>query len=340
VGALAELTGDLGRYGAVRRLEDERADAARIEDGGAEPGDVGAVSPKALERGAAQLGTLGGGNHFIEFQLVDRVLDAPAATRFGVHEGRLVAMIHSGSRGFGHQVAGDYMKLASSRHADEAPSKHLAFLDAGEAEGTRYLGAMFAAANFAFANRQVMSAHVRHALRALYGKDLAIPLVYDVTHNMVKRERHDGREVWVHRKGATRAFPAERMAGTPFEDVGQPVLIPGSMGTASYLLLAGREGAETLWSVNHGAGRVLSRSAAAGPRRGRRRRTGRPTGVISLEEFDRAMDGIVLVAESRAGALEEAPQAYKDIDEVIEAVVGAGLARVVARMRPKAVLKG
>jgi tRNA-splicing ligase RtcB len=200
---------------------------------------------------------------------------------------------------------------------------------------------MFAAANFAFANRQVIAAYVRHSLRSRFGRDLALPLVYDVTHNMVKREEHGGKDLWVHRKGATRAFPPERMAGTPFADTGQPVLIPGSMGTASYLLLAGEGGAEALWSVNHGAGRVMSRTAAAGGRRGRGRRRGRKGGgLVSFDDLDRAMEGIVLVAEDRGAVLEEAPQAYKDIDDVIEAVTGARLGRVVCRMRPRAVLKG
>jgi tRNA-splicing ligase RtcB len=335
---LADLGKGLGRYGEIRRPDEERADASRVEDGGSEPGDPAAVSGRAMQRGEPQLGTLGGGNHFIELQVVERVDDADSAGRFGVREGQLVVMIHTGSRGFGHQVAGDYLKSAKKLHAREAPSKHLSFLRADEEEGTRYLGAMFAAANYAFANRQVIAAYVRHAIRSEFGEDLDVPLVYDVTHNMVKREEHSGKELWVHRKGATRAFPPERMAGTPFAETGQPVLIPGSMGTASYLLLAGPNAAETLWSVNHGAGRVMSRSAAAGRRRGRRGKRGK--GLISHEDLRAAMGDIVLVAADRGGVLEEAPQAYKDIDAVIEALVGAGIARVVARMRPRAVLKG
>jgi tRNA-splicing ligase RtcB len=344
VGGLTELEADLGRYGRIRRPGEEREDAARIEDGGAEPGRARAVSGRAMERGASQLGTLGGGNHFIEFQTVDRVEDEAAARRFGLRPGQLVVMIHTGSRGFGHQVAGDYMKTAERLHGDESPSRHLAFLRADEPEGLRYLDAMFAAANFAFANRQVIAAYVRHAIRARCGDGIELPLVYDVTHNMVKREEHDGRRLWVHRKGATRAFPPERMAGTPFAETGQPVLIPGSMGTASYLLLAGENAPETLLSVNHGAGRVMSRTAAAGRRRrrGRRGRGGKivKKGLISQEDLREAMKGVTLIAEDRLGILEEAPQAYKDIDRVIEAVVGAGLATVVARMRPVAVLKG
>jgi tRNA-splicing ligase RtcB len=336
--ALARLDGGLGRYGEVRRPDEERADTACVEDAGSEPGVPGAVSVRAMERGSAQLGTLGGGNHFVEFQAVDRVDDADAARRFGLFAGQLVVMVHSGSRGFGHQVAGEYMRVSSKLHGKDGPSRELSYLSPDEEEGKRYIGAMFAAANFAFANRQVIAAFVRHALRRAYGSELDVPLVYDVTHNMVKREEHGTERLWVHRKGATRAFAAERMQDTPFADVGQPVLIPGSMGTASYLLLAGPAAAETLYSVNHGAGRVMSRTAAAGGRgkRGHKRKPGR----VTMEALRKAMEGIVLVAENRSGALEEAPQAYKDIDRVIEAVVGAGLAKVVARMRPRAVLKG
>jgi tRNA-splicing ligase RtcB len=339
---LCRLSGNLGRWGQIRSPDEDRADASRVEDGGVEPGRPDAVSVRAIERGVSQLGTLGGGNHFIEFQVVDHIGDEAAAQRLGVRAGQMVVMIHTGSRGFGHQVAGDYMKIAGKMHGKDSPSKNLAFLGADEDEGARYTAAMFAAANFAFANRQVIASFVRHALRREYGSELAIPLVYDVTHNMVKRETHHGEDLWVHRKGATRAFAADRMANTPFADVGQPVLIPGSMGTASYLLLAGDKADETLFSVNHGAGRVLSRSAAAGGRgrgRGKGGRKRRP-GRVTMQMFDEAMKGIVLVAEDRHGALEEAPQAYKDIDEVIDVVVGAGLARVVARMRPRAVLKG
>jgi tRNA-splicing ligase RtcB len=338
VPGLADLEGDLGRYGSIRRPDEEREDALRIEDGGAEPGRAAAVSSRAMERGAPQLGTLGGGNHFIELQVVDRVEDEAAASGFGLRAGQLVVMIHTGSRGFGHQVAGDYIKTATRLHADESPSKHLAFLRAEEPEGTRYIDAMFAAANFAFANRQVITAYVRHAIRARCGEDLALPLVYDVTHNMAKREEHDGNELLVHRKGATRAFPKERMGGTPFAEAGQPVIIPGSMGTASYLLLAGPRAPEALCSVNHGAGRVMSRTAAGG----KRTRGGKVVrkGLVSQADLRAAMAGITLIAEDRHAVLEEAPQAYKDIDLVIEAVTGAGLAAVVARMRPLAVLKG
>jgi len=340
VPALAELEQGLGRYGAIRRGEDEQADLPAIEDGGSEPGVASTVSEKAIGRGLSQLGTLGGGNHFVELQVVDRVDDQAAGKRLGVRPGQFVVMIHTGSRGFGHQIAGDYMKIGAKLHGAEAPSRALPLLRADEPEGKRYLGAMFAAANFAFSNRQVITAYVRHSLRSEYGKDLELPLVYDITHNMVKHEEHGGKMLWVHRKGATRAFGPERMSGTPYADIGQPVLIPGSMGTASYLLLAGPKAADTLWSVNHGAGRVMSRTAAAGGRRGRSRRGGGRGGLISHEAMREAMGDVFLIAEDMRSVVEEAPQAYKDIDAVIECLVGAGVAHVVARMRPRAVLKG
>jgi tRNA-splicing ligase RtcB len=206
----------------------------------------------------------------------------------------------------------------------------VACLEAESRPGRDYVGAMNAAANFAFANRQIMAALVRQNFRHFFG-EIAMPSVYDVPHNMAKREEHGGRRLWVHRKGATRAFPGSRLGGR-FAATGQPVLIPGSMGTASYLLAGVETGAETLFSVNHGAGRVMSRTEAAG-RRGH-------AGAVSESDFRRAMQGIELVAADRRGAFEEAPQAYKDIDAVIEVVAGAGLARVVARMKPLAVLKG
>jgi len=325
------------RYSELRDEEEDAADVERAEERGSVEGAPGAVSEKARSRGRPQLGTLGGGNHFIELQRVDRVDDAELAGKFGVHEGQLVIMIHSGSRGFGHQVGGDYMKKAERIADDRAPSKKLAFLEIDSAEGRGYVGAMNCAANFAFANRQVMTTFVRAAFRAEFGP-LDMPCVYDVPHNMAKLEEHSGERLWVHRKGATRAFGPERMAGTPFELTGQPVLIPGSMGTASYLLVAGERAADSLWSVNHGAGRTMSRTAAAGKvsRKGKVLKPGR----ISDEDFDRAMEGVVLISGNRRLAKEEAPQAYKDIDAVIETVAGAGLGRIVARMVPLAVLKG
>ena len=342
VKGVREIAGETGRIWEARDADEEADDIRHIEDFGSMPGDPDAVSQRAKDRGKDQLGTLGGGNHFIEVQVVDRVEDETLAEKWGIVREGLCVMIHSGSRGLGHQVGGDYMKLATKRTGDRSPTPHLAWLDAESTDGRNYVGAMFAAANYAFVNREIMTILVRRDLRHILG-DVPLPIIYDVPHNMAKHEEHDGVKLWVHRKGATRAFPPERMQGTPFADVGQPVLIPGSMGTASYVLVGTPESKATYYSVNHGAGRTMSRTEAAGGRR--RRGRGRPQkggreAAISDEDFKRAMTGIFFIAENRWSVKEEAPQAYKDIDEVVRVVVDAGLARVVARMLPLAVLKG
>ena len=324
------------------RLDPERieADVRRIEDRGVVEADAAAVSARALARGRSQLGTLGGGNHFVEMQRVERVERQDAARALGLAEGQIVVMIHSGSRGLGHQVADEHMRAAleaAPRLGLPVPNRQLAFVPADSAEGRAFLGAMGAAANFAFANRQAIAAVVRRAFSRAVGRPVALPLVYDVSHNIARRERPCGERLYVHRKGATRAFPASRMRGTDLEALGQPVLIPGSMGTASYVLLGTEGAAESLYSVNHGAGRVMSRTAAAGRRRGKGRGEG---GRISAARFEESMQGVHLVCEDRWAAREEAPDAYKDVDLVVETVVGAGLAEIVARLVPLAVLKG
>jgi tRNA-splicing ligase RtcB len=312
-------------------------DITRVEDEGSLAGCVDALPPRALERGLPQLGTLGGGNHFIEIQTVAEIADRARAERLGLRADQIMVMIHSGSRGLGHEVAGDFLKLAKEemrRRGEEPPNSQITAFAADTPAGRRYLGAMNAAANFAFANRQVMALLVQRAFSTLYGPQAAarVHTVYDVTHNIAKVETHHGRRYFVHRKGATRAFDAERMRGTPFADCGQPVLIPGSMGSASYVLLGCRESARSLYSVNHGAGRRLSRSAAAGKK-------GRP-GAISDAVFKSSMAGITLICDDRSRIKEEAPAAYKDIEEVVAVVVGAGLALPVAKLKPLAVLKG
>jgi len=320
--------------------EQIEADARRIEDGGVADAEAGRVSARALERGRSQLGTLGGGNHFVEIQRVDRVSLPEAARALGLAEGMAVVMIHSGSRGLGHQVADEHMRAApatAARHGLPVPNKQLAFVPADTDEGRAYLGAMGAAANFAFANRQAIAATVRRAFARVLGREVGLPTIYDVSHNIARRERPGDQLLYVHRKGATRAFPPSRMRGTDFAALGQPVLIPGSMGTASYVLLGTETAAESLYSVNHGAGRAMSRNAAAGKGRHGRRAGG---GRISEARFEETMRGIHLVCADRRAAREEAPDAYKDIDLVVETVVGAGLAEVVARLVPLAVLKG
>ncbi|MBN1900249.1 RtcB family protein [Candidatus Sumerlaeota bacterium] len=312
-------------------------DYHHIEDMGSMAGCVEAVSSKALERGRDQLGTLGGGNHFIEIQEVKSVADEKIAQAMGIRKGQVVVMIHSGSRGLGHQIGNDYMPLAAGASREKSPDRTLGFFRADSREGRDYIGAMHAAANFAFVNRQIMAMLARRNFRHYFG-NIPMPLVYDVPHNIAKYEKHGNGSFWVHRKGATRAYPPERMKGTQYQSLGQPVIIPGSMGTASYLLVGTDGGAESLYSVNHGAGRVMSRMAAAG----KVRRDGKiiKQGRITDEMFRESMKGVYLVCEDRHAIKEEAPDAYKDINEVIRVVVGAGLAVLVAKMAPLAVLKG
>jgi len=316
---------------------DER-DARFTEAGGALPGaDPAAVSARARERGLPQLGTLGSGNHFLEVQYVEQVHHPEAARVMGIQAGQVVVLIHSGSRGFGHQVCTDYvaeMNKVMPRYKITLPDRQLACAPIRSPEGEQYLAAMAAAANFAWANRQGILHFLRGAFRRIFGPDARLELIYDVCHNIAKRERYevDGhkRDVLVHRKGATRAFaPGHREIPAEYRAIGQPVFIPGSMGTASWVLV-GAEGAmrETFGSVCHGAGRLLSRTAV---RKGRDARAE----TRKLEEA-----GILVRSETRDGILEELPEAYKDVDEVIEVVHQAGLARKVARLRPMAVIKG
>ena len=316
----------------------EERDAEFAEAGGAlEGADPKAVSERAKERGLPQIGTLGSGNHFLEVQYVEKIHDEEAARAFGISQGQVVVLIHSGSRGLGHQVCTDYVALMNRtmpKHGIQLVDRQLACGPIRSEEGKQYLGAMCAAANFAWANRQGILHFLRGAFRRIFGDSARLDLIYDVCHNIAKRERYeiDGRkrDVLVHRKGATRAFPpGHREIPADYRGVGQPVFVPGSMGTASWVL-AGSEGAmrETFGSVCHGAGRLLSRTAA---RKGRDAREEQR----KLEER-----GILARSETRDGILEEVPEAYKDVDEVIEVVHNAGLARKVARLRPMGVIKG
>jgi tRNA-splicing ligase RtcB (3'-phosphate/5'-hydroxy nucleic acid ligase) len=311
-------------------------DLERTESQGCLPGaDAAAVSARAHERGAGQLGTAGAGNHFVELQRVEQVFDAPAAEAFGLAEGQLTVLIHSGSRGLGHQVCTDHVRVmdaARSRYGIELPDRQLACAPASSPEGNAYLGAMAAAANFAFANRHAIAHAVRQAVAHVLGAGAAEATrqVYDVAHNVAKVERYGGRELLVHRKGATRAFPA----GSPdvpvdFRAVGQPVFIPGSMGTASFVL-AGEPGSleRSYGTTCHGAGRALSRTRA-------RKRIGGAELRRQLEA-----EGIVVRCPSNRGLAEEAPFAYKDVERVVEVVERAGLARRVVRLVPIGVVKG
>jgi tRNA-splicing ligase RtcB len=311
-------------------------DLARIEENGRMPADPDAVPKTAIQKGMNQLGTLGGGNHFIEIQRVQEVFDPDLARTFGLFENQIVVMIHSGSRRFGYEIADEFMDIAARRPENAGRHKMLSYLSTDSREGKNYIAAMGAAANFAFVNRQIMALLVRRCFNRMFGPT-PLKLVYDVTHNMAKLETHEGARLWVHRKGATRAFGPAQMAGTFFAQTGQPIITPGSMGTASYLMVGTGLSAESLNSVNHGAGRVMSRTAALG--KSRRGKTVGP-GQISDDEFKRSMKGITLIAGDKRRIKEEAPGAYKDIDEVVRIVVECGWAKRVARMVPLAVLKG
>ncbi|MDI9644565.1 MAG: RtcB family protein [Candidatus Verstraetearchaeota archaeon] len=317
-------------------------DAERCEEGGSmETADSGMVSQSAKARGSNQLGTLGSGNHFLEVQAVDRIYDERAAKTFGIeHEGQVVVMIHTGSRGLGHQVCSDYLQVmeeAVSKYKLKIPDRELACAPANSREASEYFAAMSAACNFAWANRQCITHWTREAFRKTFGSDperLGMRLVYDVAHNLAKREEHsvDGKRriLYVHRKGATRAFPAGRLEiPAEYRGVGQPVIIPGSMGTASYLLLGGQNSMELSWgSTAHGAGRFLSREAAIKKYWGSN---------VKRDLEDR---GIRLRAANIRVIAEEAPGAYKDVDRVANVSHTLGIATLVARMVPLGVTKG
>jgi tRNA-splicing ligase RtcB len=311
-------------------------DLKRIEENGCLPSDLASVPNLAIQKGSAQLGTLGGGNHFIEIQYVQKIFDAALAKSFGLFENQIVVMIHSGSRRFGYEIADQYMSIAAKRPEMAERKKMLSYLPTDTSAGKNYIAAMAAAANFAFTNRHIMALLVRRCFNRMFGPT-PLQLVYDVAHNMAKLETHQGRNLWVHRKGATRAFGQKRMADTIFGDIGQPIIIPGSMGTASFLLVGTGDSEESLCSVNHGAGRVMSRTAALG--KSRRGKT-IASALISDDQFNRSMEGIKLITADKHKIKEEAPAAYKDIDEVVRIVIECGWAKAVARMVPLAVLKG
>jgi len=309
-------------------------DIPATEASGALPGaDPARVSDKAKRRGHDQLGTIGSGNHFVEVQVVDEVIDPVAAAAYGLATGQLTVLIHTGSRGLGHQVCTDYVRRMDQVMVDygiHLPDRQLACAPLASPEGQAYFGAMCAAANFAWSNRQAITFSVRKAFGRSFGDAGRLHLVYDVAHNIAKLEEHAGQSLCVHRKGATRAFgPAHPETPVRYRAVGQPVFIPGSMGTASYVL-AGTDAALALsfGSTCHGAGRVMSRGEA------KRSRTG--------AEVRRELEarGIVVRCPSSGELAEEAPTAYKDVERVVDVVHRAGLARKVARLRPVGVVKG
>jgi len=328
-GAAAAVAAGFGFPTDLDRAEDHAADL---------PADPDALPPRAAERGRRQLGSLGGGNHFLEVQVVERVIDAVAARTFGLHEGTVAVMIHSGSRGLGHEACRAHLRRigpAMRRHGITVPDRQLAAVPVGSPEGRDYLGAMAAAANFARANRHLLAAAARSALAVALGRrpeETGLTLVYDVAHNLAELEDHpvagEVRRLCVHRKGATRAFgPGDPRLPADIRATGQPVLIPGTMGTASWVL-RGLEGNPVFASAAHGAGRTMSRTAA------KRLRSGGDV-LAALEA-----DGIAVRPGATRLLAEEAPEAYKDVDRVVSVCERAGLALPVARLRPLGVVKG
>lgn len=330
-----------GARWAVEQGFGSASDLERIESGGCiEGADPGLISKKAYERGRAQQGTLGSGNHFIEIQYLDEIYDEKAAAAMGLFKGQVTVMIHTGSRGFGHQVCTDFLEVmerATSKYNIELPDKELACAPFESPEAQDYLAAMRAAANYAWANRQCIMHWAREAFLHFFNsnpRELGMSLIYDVAHNIAKVEEHTvngkKKELIVHRKGATRAFPP----GHPelpdvYKQIGQPVLIPGDMGRASFVLV-GTERAmkETFGSTCHGAGRVMSRHHAIKKAKGR---------AIWREMEDK---GIFVRSAGRETLAEEMSEAYKDISNVVDVVHNAGISRKVARLRPMGVVKG
>lgn len=342
-GRLKFKNGDLNRVleqGARKMVELDYGEADDLEfsesGGSITTADASLVSDRARERGRDQLGTLGAGNHFIEIERVDEIFDEDSALVLGLHLDQILIQIHTGSRGLGHQNATDYIRVMLnnlSRYGIALPDRELAALPFNSLEGQNFFSALNCGANFAWANRQLITWEVRSAWKKVFG-DNNLKVVYDVSHNIAKIEKHDinggFKEVLVHRKGATRAFPP----GHPeiplrYQPIGQPVLIPGSMGTASYVL-TGQNAAmeETFGSTCHGAGRVMSRHSALKQIRGEQLKK-------NLES-----QGIIIRGGSLRGLAEEAPFAYKDVDSVVEVVAQVGIAKKAARLKPIAAIKG
>ncbi len=324
---------------AVQEGYGEKGDAGYIESMGTIPdADPDKVSKHAKQRGADQLGTMGAGNHFVEIDKVARVFNEGTAENYGLFQNQVVFLIHTGSRGLGHQVATDYIRTmlnAMSRYGITLPDRELACVPFTSQEGRDYFGAMAAAANFAFANRQLITWALRRAWEDILGKSISpLEILYDVAHNIAKIEEHEingtRKKVIVHRKGATRAFaPGFEELPKRYRESGQPVLIPGSMGTASYVLAGTQKSMEeSFGSTCHGAGRAMSRHAA------RRKVQGDKLRKDLLEK------GIIIQAGSMRGIAEEAPVAYKDVHSVVDVVKRAGIAGIVAELKPLAVIKG
>jgi tRNA-splicing ligase RtcB len=333
---------DEGARWAVSKGYGWEDDLDSCEEGGRmSTADSSKVETKAKQRGAPQLGTLGGGNHFLEIQKVDTIFDEQAARTFGIDSvGQIMVSIHSGSRGCGHQIASDYIRVmegALRKYSIRVPDRQLACAPVGSQEGQDCFGAMSAAANYAWANRQLILHWLRESFEQALGRsaeEMGMKCVYDVAHNICKLEEHDveGKrtKLYVHRKGATRAFDSSRTeVPAKYRSVGQPVLIPGDMGSASYVLVGTPQAMiETFGSTCHGAGRLMSRSRAT-----------RQFNAGQVVEMLKAR-GVYIRAASKDGIIEEAPGAYKDVDDVVRVAHGAGISRMVAKLRPMGVMKG
>jgi tRNA-splicing ligase RtcB len=328
---------ELGARWAVQNGFGDREDLAHIEEEGRLDGaDPSLVSDRALGRGHEQLGTLGAGNHFLEIQVVDRIFDAAAAQAFGLFEGQVTVMIHTGSRGLGYQICADSLhalQTASRRYNIPLADRQLVCAPVESDEGRHYFAAMACGANYAWANRQIITHWVRETFMRTLRRtpnELGMDLVYDVAHNIGKFEEHRGRKLFVHRKGATRAF-APGHPGIPqdYRAVGQPVLVPGTMGTESYVLAGTAQAMQETWgSTCHGAGRVMSRSQALKGTRGQEL-------ARELKEH-----GVYVKSDSWKTLAEEAPSAYKDVSEVVDVCQATGISRKVARLKPLGVVKG
>jgi len=320
---------------AVSRGYGTKEDLERIEDNGCiKPSDCSKISQRAKARGRDQLGTIGSGNHFVEIQEVQEIFDEKTAKAFGVEKGQIAIMIHTGSRGLGHQTASDYIQAMEKEYGfKQLPDRELACAPIDSKLGQDYRLAMNASANFAFANREIISHQVRKSFEKFFPK-IKIPLLYDVCHNIAKFEEHEvnGKKqvLCVHRKGATRSFgPGRKELPKIYQKTGQPVIIPGSMGTFSYLLVGTSKAEElSFGSTAHGAGRVMSRSSAIRD--------------LDFEKMNKSLkaNDIVLRAGSKKGAVEEAPEAYKDVNEVVRVSHELGIGNMVARLKPLAVIKG
>jgi len=329
-----------GALWAVKKGFGTYEDLEAHEDFGSIPGaNPDTVSGRACERGLPELGTLGSGNHFLELDVVDNIVDKKTARKFSLFKDQVLILVHTGSRGFGHQICDDYIHTMLSygqRHNISLPDRQLACAPIDSKEARAYLGAMAAAANFAFANREMLTWFIRETIAPVFGKSweaLGLRLLYDCCHNIAKIEtipwKGKNIEACIHRKGATRALPpGDPRLAQRFKDTGQPVLVPGDMGRASFILVAGENAKETFFSACHGAGRLLSRREAKRQAKNR-----------SIPD-ELAKKGIYALAASKATLAEEMPAAYKDVSDVVDTISGAGITKVVAKLSPVGMIKG